>query len=207
MRIFSGIILVAALLSSLDSNLAVGQGRGRGAGGIGSEGGGGLDGARGNFGGEFGGSSAMNDGFDRSSFGGGIAAGFHDAPPVNFDRPPFPVASSPARDERPAHNAERILQHRTDVADHLRANADRHGNEQLSGTADRMDGSAQQNYNRRSGSESLDSGNESASARRPDWATRSDAALSQAASRPAPEANRRWRPGSGLRRLWPFGNR
>jgi hypothetical protein len=50
---------------------------------------------------------------------------------------------------QPAANAERILQHRLNQADHLDGVAARNGNERLAENAERMRAQAQQQYNDR----------------------------------------------------------
>ena len=62
--------------------------------------------------------------------------------------------SASANANRPQANQDRQLAHRQQQADHLRANAERNGNDHLLETADRMDASATRNYERRSGTSS-----------------------------------------------------
>lgn len=53
--------------------------------------------------------------------------------------------------DRPLSNFERIQQHRLQQAEHLRGIAERNGNDHLLDTADRMEASANQNYQRQTG--------------------------------------------------------
>lgn len=221
MRLATHLVL-AALLWVVATDLTFAQGRGRGgAGGGGGFGGSGMGGGSfGPSGGSFGSGGGLSD-RGSSNFGGNS---FGDRPTMSdggghsfgsdrseaFGGTPNAVSrtrplNDPALD-RSQSNPERIRDHREDVADQLRTNAEHNGNDRLYGAADRMDGSAQQNYERQSGAAPTGGQNANAVAHRPEWTTNPEAARAQAAERPA-ETSRRWRPGSGLRRLWPFGGR